>query len=507
MRTKTKWGLGRWAPKATRSPKCSTWALASGLLFVGSYGCRQVIGWEEATYWGDGGAAGTGESSSSSSGGGMGGAAGMGMGGIGGMGGAGGSGGVGGPKPQCVTPMDCPSFPNSNPTCVDGLCDFTCKAGFGDCTVGAGCETNVTDNKAHCGACSKTCAAYCDGLTCNDPVSIAGGYHHHCAVMKNGDVYCWGRNEKGELGDGTLASKSKPTKVMGLPGPAVQVDGGASASAMNYTPKTCAVLASGDLYCWGEGNSMPAKVNGLSNVKEVSVGDAHTCAVTKTGQLYCWGSNFRGQVGDGTSSYVPAPFLISANVQHVSAGAIHTCTVKSDAGIACWGDNTAGQLGTGSTSGETTPAAVSGISGVVDISCGNQHTCAQTATNLYCWGSNILGQLGFSGMSQSLTPHPLGIENVQGIGTGYNFSAAIVGGNVVTWGFNMSGQLGNGTTTTASTPQTISIMDGKMLGLSSISSCALQQSGNIWCWGANMYGQLGDGSSLQALTPKKVSWP
>ncbi|HRI71560.1 MAG TPA: hypothetical protein PK156_45315, partial [Polyangium sp.] len=221
-------------------------AFAAGYLVVGTYGCRQVIGWEEPTYWGDqggsGGSAGSGGSGGAAGGGmgGMAGTAGMGGagGGSGGMGGVGGLGGSGGspPPPECVVPADCGPLLNATRTCTDGKCGFTCNTGFDDCTFVPGCETNVVDNRANCGMCGNACAAYCTGTTCNNPVSIAGGYHHHCAVMTNGDVYCWGRNEKGELGDGTLASKSKPTKVIGLPGPAVQVDGGASVSMTSYTP-------------------------------------------------------------------------------------------------------------------------------------------------------------------------------------------------------------------------------------------------------------------------------
>ncbi len=493
------------------------WTLMAGGLFVGTYGCRQVMGWEEATYWGDqGGAGGAGGGEAGSAGkggsGGLAGAGGGGMGGAGGMAGAGGGGmgGMGG-MPECVTPMDCPAQPNASLTCVDGKCGFTCNTGFGDCTVAAGCETNLNNNKTHCGMCGNTCAAYCTGTTCNDPVSIAGGYHHHCAVMTNGDVYCWGRNEKGELGDGTLASKSVPTKVKGLPGPAVQVDGGASATMADYTPKTCAVLVNGDLYCWGGLDVMlkplpPTKVNGLSNVKEVSVGDAHLCAVTKTGTLFCWGGNVAGQVGNGGTSFVPTPVQIPIPASRISAGTQHTCASLSDGSLKCWGDNADGQLGIGNKVSSSSPALVTGIGGVSDVACGNSFTCAVAAGSLYCWGANQVGQLGTGGIADSTIPKLLNLSGAQSVDAGYNFSGAILSGAVKTWGQNSSGQLGNGTTNIAYSPVTTNITNGVMLRLSLVSGCALSSDGNVRCWGANAYGQLGNGGIQQSLVPTPVVW-
>lgn len=428
-----------------------------------------------------------------------------GMGGSGGMGGAGGAGGA--VSSGCKTAMDCPTLPNSIPYCDNGKCDFTCKAGFGDCTVGAGCETVVTDNKTHCGACNKTCVAYCEGLTCNDPVSIAGGYHHHCAVMKNGDVYCWGRNEKGELGDGSFDMRLVPTKVQGLPGPAVQVDGGASASAMNYTPKTCAVLVSGDLWCWGEGSAVPAKVNGLSNMKEVSVGDSHTCAVSKTGVLYCWGTNNKGQVGNNGAGYVVTPTEILTAVASASAGGQHTCSVMTSGALQCWGDNANGQLGNGTVQGALSPAVVNGVANAIEVRAGDVHTCAIIDSALYCWGSNQYGQLGSGNFNQSTVPKLIKSFGVTGVDASYNFGGMVDGSTIAMWGHNSLGQLGNGSMAESLTPTTIGTSEAKLLRLGSVSSCALLVSGQIRCWGGNTYGQLGNGGNQQKSLPTPIVWP
>ncbi len=490
-------------------------AFAAGYLVVGTYGCRQVIGWEEPTYWGDqggsGGSAGSGGSGGAAGGGmaGMAGTAGMGGagGGSGGMGGVGGSGGTGGPPPECVVPADCGPLLNATRTCTDGKCGFTCNTGFDDCTFVPGCETNVVDNRANCGMCGNTCAAYCTGTTCNNPVSIAGGYHHHCAVLTNGDVYCWGRNEKGELGDGTLASRSVPTKVKGLPGPAVQVDGGASASAMSYTPKTCAVLMNGELWCWGEGNSVPAKVNGLANVKQVWLGNTHICAVGTSGTLYCWGGNVYGQVGNGGTGFVPVPTSITGSFAGGCAGGRHTCAINNGKALYCWGDNSNGQLGIGSKTEKDLPTAVSTISEVTDVRCGENFTCANSASGFYCWGGNTAGQLGTGSLSEELLPKLLNLQNIFQFDVSYNFGGAATPSSLYMWGFNGSSQLGNGTTMTSSNPQAITLTDLQMLRLASVSSCAIRINGEVLCWGGNAYGQVGNGNNQQQAMPTLVIWP
>lgn len=490
--------------------------VGAGWLILGSYGCKQVMGWEEATYWGDGGSGGEAGQSSSSSGGaggmagsaGAGGMAGMaGAGGIAGMGGVGGMGGGGAGGSGCMTEADCPTVANATRTCTNGVCGFTCNNGFGDCTAAAGCETVLTNNRDHCGACGNACAAYCTGTMCNDPVSIAGGYHHHCAVMTNGDVYCWGRNEKGELGDGTLASKSVPTKVKGLPGPAVQVDGGALVSANNYTPKTCAALENGEVWCWGDGNGTPAKVVGLSNIKEVSVGDTHICAISTARTLYCWGGNNNGQIGNGSTGYVASPVAVSTEVSRICTGAQHSCAAKIGGALECWGDNGSGQLGIGSKFDEYSPVLITGITNILNVRCGASFTCAHSSSALYCWGTNQVGQLGTGNVTDQMAPVLVNLQPVEQLDLGFNFSAAIAGGALNVWGYNGSGQLGNGTTMTIYSPQVLPLANAYLLALASASTCALLKNGEIRCWGANAYGQLGNGGNEQKTMPTPVSWP
>lgn len=134
-------------------------------------------------------------------------------------------------------------------------------------------------------------------------ISLAAGSDFSCALVMDGSVRCWGRNDVGQLGDGTRNDSATPVTVVGLTG--------ASAIAANGA-HACAVLANGSVRCWGDnltgelGNgstipsSMPVPVSGLSGASDVAAGRYHTCAVAG-GHVLCWGHNGEGQIGSRTA--------------------------------------------------------------------------------------------------------------------------------------------------------------------------------------------------------------
>ncbi len=153
------------------------------------------------------------------------------------------------------------------------------------------------------------------GLT--DAVELTTGYRHTCARRSSGVAVCWGSNEYGQLGDGTITDRLTPTPVSGLTD-AVELSAGHR--------HTCARQSSGLVACWGSnaygqlGNGttfdqrVPAAVTGLTGALELSAGWVHTCARpggSDSGGVVCWGSNFTGEIGDGTTSdrRVPTPVL------------------------------------------------------------------------------------------------------------------------------------------------------------------------------------------------------
>lgn len=454
---------------------------------LGGYGCKQVIGWEEPILMGEEADAGVdaGEGGSGGSG------------GAGGSGGTGGSGGMGG----CTAAKDCPGGLNAAGTCEEGVCGLMCETGFGDCDGMPGCETSTVDNKEACGACGTTCAAYCKGTGCNDPVYVAASDYHHCAILKDGSLYCWGRNENGEIGDGSVVSKTLPVKVA-LPQSALQVEASPT--------HTCAVLADRTVMCWGVGNKTPQAVLGLKNIKEVATGTGYACAVDLIGTLFCWGNNVHGQLGTGDETYKPIPVQIMTGVLQVSAGYGHTCAVKAGGTLQCWGHNNQGQLGIGSTTDKASPTDVPGQTGVLEVRCGGGHTCSRNATAMSCWGGDSQGQLGTTPGADDKTPQLVNLIGVQSLALGLTDTGAITADGVFMWGANQEGQLGNGTKTGSGKPIAPALQDSmapSMLALGGYSSCMLAQTGAIYCWGGNAYGQLGNGTTTGALTPTPVIWP
>ena len=147
-------------------------------------------------------------------------------------------------------------------------------------------------------------------------IAISAGMDFTCALTASGGVDCWGRNPDGQLGDGTTTNRLTPVPVVGLSGPATAI-----ATGFQHT---CALIAGGDVNCWGGNwagqlgdNSTtnrwtPAPVVGLPGpATAISVGGYHTCALVAGGDLHCWGANAVGQLGDGstTDRLTPVPVV------------------------------------------------------------------------------------------------------------------------------------------------------------------------------------------------------
>ena len=235
-----------------------------------------------------------------------------------------------------------------------------------------------------------------------------------------------------------------------------------------------------------------------------------------TGGVKCWGYNFYGQLGDGTNTDRWRPADVSgliSGVVEVSSGDDHTCALTSRGTVKCWGLDNYGQLGNGATGGPSyVPVDVVGLpSGVVAIAAGASHTCALTGSGgVMCWGSNAQGQLGDGATTDSSAPVAVrGLSSgVRAVVAGMVHSCALLSsGSVTCWGYNAEGELGDGTTGSSTTPVNVLGLAHSAVAVSSSTgrqTCALEISGGVQCWGANFSGELGDGTTTSSPTPVDV---
>lgn len=235
--------------------------------------------------------------------------------------------------------------------------------------------------------------------------AVATGYAHTCAVTSAGALKCWGANTFGKLGDGTSTGTNVPVDVVGLAS-------GVAAVAAGFQ-HTCALTSAGALSCWGrneygqlgDGSTLdhatPAAVAGLaSGVADLLAGYFHSCALTSGGALSCFGRNFSGQIGDGTTTNRLTPVGVAGMGSGVLAVAdtrgTHSCAIAAGGALRCWGSNAWGQVGDGTTTNRSTPVGVTGLaSGVVAVAAGHDHSCAiASGGGVQCWGENRYGELG-----------------------------------------------------------------------------------------------------------------
>ena len=257
-------------------------------------------------------------------------------------------------------------------------------------------------------------------------VGVATRGYHSCALLgADGTVWCWGRNVDGQLGNGTRApvdcaqrgvpcGSSTPVQASGITGAVAVIAGGYH---------TCALFGDGSAQCWGRNDdgqlgdgtfttsSTAVRVGNLTGAAALTGGFYHTCAVLSDFTVQCWGRNAEGQLGNGTTVGTRAPDRVAGlpSASAVSGGFHHTCALLSDQTVQCWGENLDGQLGDGTTTSSSTPVPVRGITGAVAVSAGVLHSCALLSNGtVKCWGAvgagHGFGQLGNGTATGSATP-------------------------------------------------------------------------------------------------------
>jgi alpha-tubulin suppressor-like RCC1 family protein len=351
--------------------------------------------------------------------------------------------------------------------------------------------------------------------------AVSMGWSNTCALLAGGGgIRCWGLNGGGQLGNGGDVVSGSPVEVNGLGAGRISVTVGGA--------HVCALSARGGVKCWGRndrgqlgnGNNAdqnnPVDVAGLpEETVAIAAGSNHTCALTVRGGVKCWGANESGQLGNGAAADSAKPVDVtglSEGVAAIAAGGNHACALTFRGGMKCWGSNKYGQLGDGTLDDRSVPVDVGGLTADVDlIAAGGFHTCAiVSGVTLKCWGWNAYGQLGDS--TPTDRPLPANVLWLAGtpasVSAGYDFTCAVMRlGNLRCWGNNEFGQLGDGSNTVHHTPVDVHGPAEKMgiLAAGYYSACAVTVQGRLTCWGNNLYGQLGDGGTTNSNLPLDVA--
>ena len=243
-------------------------------------------------------------------------------------------------------------------------------------------------------------------------VEVSVGDTHTCGILANGTAMCWGSNSDGQLGEGSNTDSPLPVYVSSAQSIYfTQMDLGKAHS--------CATNYSGEIYCWGrnsfgqlgdgtiQNRLTPTMVNlpiGYSAIS-VSAGGDHSCAILNGSQPACWGRNSQGQLGDGTllGKLEPRIIVNSAwtGTSRIIAGEGQSCVISLDHEVWCWGQSSAGMFSS-TNSILTSPVKVENTNsiGASLVVVGENHLCISTIRwSVMCSGDNQENQIPWNNAS------------------------------------------------------------------------------------------------------------
>jgi hypothetical protein len=305
----------------------------------------------------------------------------------------------------------------------------------------------------------------------NTPVAVAAGAEHTLALLADGTVLRWGRNQEGQLGvePALLSRQPQPELWPGLSNVVAIAAGGFQSLLLE---------ANGTLWTAGEylEHERAFVPPGLTDVIAIAAGQDHSLALLANGTVRAWGDSF--------SNHQPPPGL--SEVTSITAGLGFSVALKTDQTVVAWGTSRYHP-----NFGQTNLPF--GLANVSAISAGGYHTLAlRTDGTVVAWGADGYGQ----------STVPAGLNHVVAIAAGFTHSLALRSdGTVVAWGDNQFGQLGQLATLT----DVIAVSAGG--GSAPSHSLALRTDGSLWAWGANAQGQLGDGEFSSGPLPRQASLP
>jgi alpha-tubulin suppressor-like RCC1 family protein len=297
----------------------------------------------------------------------------------------------------------------------------------------------------------------------NNWKQVSFGEYTASAIKSDGTLWSWGYNGYGQIGDNSIVNKTTVRQESTSSTNWKQISRGASFSA--------AIKTDGTLWLWGRNDygqlgdnttasrSTPRQeFTSSTNWKQVTAGGFHCLAIKSDGSLWGWGYNEFGTVGDNTSSSVtppnrstPTQVGTATNWKQVGAGRIHSLGIKTDGTLWGWGRNVSGPVGDNTNAHRSTPRQVGAETNwkYVATTIGHHSAAIKTDGTLWCWGYNSHGQIGDNTAATSIgrsTPRQefTSSTNWKQVSGGYDHTLAIkTNGTLWVWGRNNLGQIGD----------------------------------------------------------------
>lgn len=340
--------------------------------------------------------------------------------------------------------------------------------------------------------------------------SIVAGGSFSMALCSDDIVWAWGRNDNGQLGNGTLTQSPVPLQVF--------TDVASIATGSSYS---LVLKNDSTVWAWGRnvsgqlGNGtfstggcqcipFPAQVAGLTGVVAIAAASHQSYALKSDGTVWAWGNNFHGQLGDSTTINRNTPVQVKflTGVVKIAAGTQSAYALKNDGTLWAWGRNNFGQLGDGTTLDSWIPVQVNSLTGIaaIDASAASAYVLKNDGT-VWAWGYNGEGQFGNGTTIGSTSPMQIHSDAIAISGGGGVFMYIKTDSTVWASGYNTFGKLGDGTVDT--TPCGCVLNPVQVMGMNQViaidagelqHAIAMKSDGSLWTWGSNVYGELGDGT-------------
>jgi len=336
------------------------------------------------------------------------------------------------------------------------------------------------------------------------------------AITNSGELWVWGYNSTGQLGQNDTLYRTVPVQVPGTWSFSASEQGGQFSAA---------IKTDGTLWTWGQNTngklgqnntvsrSSPVQVGSGTTWSKVYLGISWGTAIKTDGTMWTWGDNRYGQLGQNNVTYRSSPVQVGSltNWLSAAAGEYHTTAIKTDGTLWTWGRNNRGQLGQNNATDISSPVQVGSGTTWSKVSSGTNHILAiKTDGTLWAWGHDANGRLGLNTAGQYVyksSPVQVGVLTNWSYVAGHSASSLAIktDGTLWSWGENSNATLGHNDTVSRSSP----VQVGTGTTWASVSAVqasgyGVKTDGTLWAWGYNGTGGLAQGDTVARSSPVQV---